>query len=172
MVKYLLIGILLIILIVLTTTTPGVGDLAGFSQEFVNFFSKFDFSGYGFLIGLGVSGTGALTYILIKKRIQEMTRKEIENSMKQAESKKEKLSGNIGQAISLIQKTAEKNNSTSDKPKKSLWDKTKSFFGSKKQNELIEDHFINKREKETFYNENYIMNEYLKIEKKLKKQVF
>jgi hypothetical protein len=113
-----------------------------------------------------VSSAAGLGYIGIKSYLEKMNKKMLTDGMENAQKNSSKLESVITPALNEIQVAAEKG-----EKKKSIFDKAKNFMGIGKK-ETISDNYQYKNKKEILYNENYIMEEYFKIEKKLKKQVF
>ena len=116
------------------------------------------------LLGWGAAGSG-FGYIFLKKYIESTTAKMLSDGMENAEKNSSKLENEITPALDQIKTIAEKS-----EKKTSFVGKAKNFMGIGKK--PINDNYSYKNKKELLYNENYIMEEYFKIEKKLKKPVF
>ena len=163
-VRYLIIGIIIAIPFLSLGTSTAVDMKAKFSASVLGeLISKItSWLGWGTAFTSTFIGLG---YIGVKKYIEKMNKKMLSDSIENAGKNSSQLENIIKPALGKIENIAEKK-----EKKTGIIDKAKNFFGMNKKE--INDSFKYKNKKELLYNENYIIQEYFKIEKKLKKPVF
>ena len=151
-IKYLIIAIIIAIPILSLGATSLASAKASFSSSFLGkiITEISNFLGWGTIITSSAVGLG---YYGIEKYIKNMNIKMLSTGMENAEKNSNKLKDTIMPAINKMENIAEKDENIIDKKQ-------------------ISDNFNYQNKKELLYNENYIISEYFKIEKKLKKQVF
>ena len=137
----------------------------GAISEFIT--GKFGIDTKTILGWLGWTQLGAgVTYPVLKAFIENMTVEDLSETINKAEKN--------STAKKVISDGVENLKSQTDKSKKQglvskTVNKVKNIFGFGKKKEEQNDSYVYKNQQELLYNENYIMQEYFKIENKLKK---
>lgn len=167
-VKYMIIGLIIVVAIVSTFSTGGLSSLFSLKLDFIKSISQMlplDTETIVKWLGWPLSLASVPTYMAIKKYVSSLTAEEVSQTIEKADNN-EKAKETVSKNLEILKKSTK--NASKEEKSGGFIDKTKKFFGfgKKPQN----DSFTLKNKKELLYNENYIFDEYFNIEKKLNKK--